>query len=80
MGYCGLYCGACGIYWRRIKLAVENLRKVIGVYGFDKISPELAKWNPLFQFQFLTALIITILLSQGLSTRATATHTSMKNA
>jgi len=49
VGYCGLYCGACGIYQERIKQAVENLRNVIGVYGFDKIMPELAKWEPAFQ-------------------------------
>jgi hypothetical protein len=45
VGYCGLYCGACGIYQGKIKQAVENLRKVIGAYGFDKIAPELAKWE-----------------------------------
>ncbi|MEM2058924.1 MAG: hypothetical protein QXO76_11855 [Thermoproteota archaeon] len=45
VGYCGLYCGACGIYQGRIKLAVENLRKVINAYGFDRIAPELAKWD-----------------------------------
>jgi hypothetical protein len=49
VGYCGLYCGACGIYQGRIKEAVENLRKVIGAYGFDKIAPELAKWEPSFK-------------------------------
>jgi len=49
MGYCGLYCGACGIYQGRIKQAVENLRKVIGCYGFDKIMPELAKWEASFR-------------------------------
>ena len=43
VGYCGLYCGACGIYQGRIKQAVESLRSVIGAYGFDKIMPELAK-------------------------------------
>jgi len=48
-GYCGLYCGACGIYQGRIKQAVENLRNVIKVYGFDKIMPELAKWEPAFE-------------------------------
>jgi len=46
VGYCGLYCGACGIYQGRIKHAVENLRNIIGAYGFDKIAPELAKWEP----------------------------------
>jgi superfamily II helicase len=50
IGYCGLYCGACGIYQGRIKYAVENLQKVIGTYGFDKIMPELAKWEPSFQY------------------------------
>jgi hypothetical protein len=46
MSPCGLYCGACGIYQGRIKQAVNDLRKVIGAYGFDKIAPELAKWEP----------------------------------
>jgi hypothetical protein len=49
IGYCGLYCDACGIRQGRIKKAVENLRNVIGAYGFDKIMPELAKWEPSFQ-------------------------------
>jgi len=49
VAYCGLYCGACGIYQGRIRHAVENLRKVIGAYGFDKIAPELAKWEPSLQ-------------------------------
>ncbi len=49
VGYCGLYCDACGIRQGRIRQAVENLRKVIGAYGFDKIAPELAKWEPAFQ-------------------------------
>ncbi len=49
IGYCGLYCGACGIYLGRIKQAVENLRKVVGAYGFNKIMPELAKWEPSLQ-------------------------------
>jgi len=49
VGYCGLYCGACGIYQGRIKQAVENLKQVIGAYGFDKMMPELAKWEPSLQ-------------------------------
>ena len=49
VGYCGLYFGACGIYQGRVKEAVGNLRKVISAYGFDKIAPELAKWNPAFK-------------------------------
>jgi hypothetical protein len=49
VGYCGLYCGACGIYQGRIRQAVENLRSVIDAYGFDKIAPELAKWEPALQ-------------------------------
>lgn len=47
-GYCGLYCGACGIRQGRIKQAVENLRRVVGAYGFDKAAPELAEWEPAF--------------------------------
>jgi hypothetical protein len=50
IGYCGLYCGACGIYQGKMKQAVENLRKIIGYYGFDKITVELAKWEPAFQY------------------------------
>lgn len=46
---CGLYCGACGIYQGRIKQAAENMRKVVSAYGFDKMAPELAKWEPAFQ-------------------------------
>jgi hypothetical protein len=49
VGYCGLYCGACGIYRGRIKQAVENLQGVIRAYGFDKMSSELAKWEPSLQ-------------------------------
>jgi hypothetical protein len=46
VGYCGLYCGACGIRQGRIKHGVENLRKTIHAYGFNKIAPELARWEP----------------------------------
>ena len=51
VGYCGLYCGACGIYQGRIRQAVENLRKIISAEfpSFNKIAPELAKWEPAFQ-------------------------------
>jgi len=49
VGYCGLYCGACGIYQGKIRQAVENLRKIIKAYGFDKYVSELAKWDPAFQ-------------------------------
>ncbi|NWF87322.1 DUF3795 domain-containing protein [Candidatus Bathyarchaeota archaeon] len=49
VGYCGLYCGACGIYQGKIKQAVENLQKIIETYGFDKIMPELAKWESSLQ-------------------------------
>ena len=49
VGYCGLYCGACGIHQGRIKQAVENLRKTIYAYGFNKIAQELTKYEPAFQ-------------------------------
>jgi len=45
-GYCGLYYNACGIRQEKIKAAVNNLRDIIVSYGFDKIMPELAKWEP----------------------------------
>ncbi len=46
VGYCGLYCNACGIRQEKIKTAVSNLRDIITHYGFDKMMPELAKWEP----------------------------------
>jgi hypothetical protein len=48
VGYCGLYCNACGIRQGKIKTAVNNLRGIIAAYGFDKMMPELAKWEPSF--------------------------------
>ena len=49
VGYCGLYCNACGIRQEKIKNAVNNLRGIIAHYGFDKMMPELAKWEPSFK-------------------------------
>jgi hypothetical protein len=49
VGYCGLYCNACGIRQGKIKGAVDNLRSAIASYGFDKIMPDLAKWEPSFE-------------------------------
>jgi hypothetical protein len=46
VGYCGLYCNACGIRQERIKTAVSNLRDILAHYSFDKMMPELAKWEP----------------------------------
>lgn len=49
VGYCGLYCNACGIRQGKIKEAVINLRNIIASYGFDKIMPDLANWEPNFK-------------------------------
>lgn len=49
VGYCGLYCNACGIRQEKIKKAVDNLRSIIAHYGFDKMMPELANWEPRFK-------------------------------
>jgi len=49
VGYCGLYCNACGIRQEKIKTAVNSLRDIVASYGFDKIMPELAKWEPSFE-------------------------------
>lgn len=49
VGYCGLYCNACGIRQGKIETAVKNLRDIVAVYGFDKIMPELANWEPSFK-------------------------------
>jgi hypothetical protein len=45
VGYCGIYCNACGIRQGKIKNAVDNLRNIIASYGFDKIMPELSKYE-----------------------------------
>lgn len=50
VGYCGLYCGACGIYQGIFKQKVKELRSVIKRYGFDKVMPQLAKWEPAFKY------------------------------
>ena len=49
VGYCGLYCNACGIRQGKIKVAVSNLRNILATYGFDKVMPELANWEPSFK-------------------------------
>jgi hypothetical protein len=49
VGYCGLYCGACGIHQGKMKQAVENLRKIISPYDFDKITLKLAEYEPAFR-------------------------------
>lgn len=49
IGYCGLYCNACGIRQGKIKTAVQNLKNTISAEGFDKIAPQLANWEPAFK-------------------------------
>jgi hypothetical protein len=49
VGYCGLYCDACRIRQGKIKEAVNNLRDILDSYGFDKIMPDLATWEPSFK-------------------------------
>ena len=49
VGYCGLYCNACGIRQEKLKKAVNNLRGIIVSYGFDQMMPELAKSEPSFK-------------------------------
>ena len=49
VGYCGLFCNACGIRQGKIKTAVNNLRGILATYGFDKIMPELSSWEPSFK-------------------------------
>jgi len=50
VGYCGLYCGACGIYQGAFEERAEQLRAIIKSYGFDKIMPDLARWEPAFKY------------------------------
>jgi len=50
VGYCGLYCDACRIRQGKIKEAVNNLRDTLASFGFDKIMPDLADWEPSFKY------------------------------
>jgi len=50
LGYCGLYCGACGIYQGKIKTQVENLQSTIRAYGFNEFADQLANWEPAFKY------------------------------
>jgi len=61
VGYCGLHCGACGIYQGRIAQQVDALHSTIQAYGFDKMKDQLATWEPAFKHypefdQVMTAL------------------------
>ena len=47
--YCGSCCSVCGLYQGRVKKTVEDMRKVISTYGFDKIALELVNYEPAFQ-------------------------------
>ncbi|UCG45737.1 MAG: DUF3795 domain-containing protein [Candidatus Bathyarchaeota archaeon] len=46
VGHCGLYCNACGIRQEKIKDAANNLQGLITYYGFDKVMPDLVKYEP----------------------------------
>ena len=39
--YCGLYCGACDIYQKRIGQSGEELKKVLDAYRFDEIATQV---------------------------------------
>lgn len=39
--YCGLYCGACDIYQKRISQAGSELKKVLDAMDFSEISPQV---------------------------------------
>ncbi len=49
VGYCGLYCDACKIRQGELKSAVKNLRDTITSFGFDKVMPDLANYEPSFK-------------------------------
>jgi hypothetical protein len=39
--YCGLYCGACDIYQKRIGKAAGELKKIMGIYEFNTFAPQI---------------------------------------
>jgi len=62
VGYCGLYCNACGIRQGKLKDAVNNLRDVIASFGIDKNVSDLANWESGFRHydgfkQFMEGLV-----------------------
>jgi len=50
--YCGLYCGACDIYQKRIGKSGKELKKVLDVYKFNEIAnqvPELKGYETFYK-------------------------------
>lgn len=41
VAYCGLYCGACDIYQKRISKAGNELKKVLDAYNFKSIAKQV---------------------------------------
>jgi hypothetical protein len=39
--YCGMYCGACDIYQKRIGKAAGELKKIMGIYGFSTFASQI---------------------------------------
>lgn len=41
VAYCGLYCGACDIYQKRISKSGKDLKKVLNAYNFKEIAKQV---------------------------------------
>lgn len=58
--YCGLYCGACDIYQKRIGQSGEELRKVLNAYSFHEIAIQVPGLEKYEAFHEVLNTLITI--------------------
>lgn len=57
--YCGLYCGACDIYQKRISQAGNDLKKVLDAYDFNEIANQVPGFEDYEAFYKVLNTIIT---------------------
>ena len=58
--YCGLYCGACDIYQKRIGQSGKELRKVLDAYQFNEIATQVPGLEDYETFYKVLNTIVTI--------------------
>ena len=57
--YCGLYCGACDIYQKRIGQSGKELKKVLDAYRFNEIATQVPGLDGYETFYKVLNTIIT---------------------
>jgi hypothetical protein len=58
--YCGLYCGACDIYQKRIGQSGNELKKVLDAYRFEEISTQVPGLGNYEAFHKVLNTLVTI--------------------